>query len=154
MPHIIVKLYTGRSEQQKTQLTKKIVKNIVEIAGCKEADVSVAIEEIEPGDWAETVYRPDILNGPGTLYQKPGYDPFEVKTTRAGQMKRLKQHIRETAASAEKEHIMPGAFNAMSWLDLEIENNPDVFDHLFDTAWDKLSGAEREERVKTIRSVL
>ncbi len=41
-----------------------------------EADaVSVAIEEIQPDDWPERVYRPDIMNGAGKLYKKPGYMP-------------------------------------------------------------------------------
>ena len=35
--------------------------------------VSVAIEEISSGDWAEKVYKPDILNKSEKLYKKPGY---------------------------------------------------------------------------------
>jgi len=35
--------------------------------------VSVSFEEIAPADWTEKVYKPDILNGAGTLYKKPGY---------------------------------------------------------------------------------
>jgi 4-oxalocrotonate tautomerase len=31
-----------------------------------------AIEEIKPEDWAEKVYRPDILNSPEKLYKEPG----------------------------------------------------------------------------------
>ncbi len=77
MPHVIVKLYPGRSEQQKTRLAEEIVKDIVAIAKCEEKSVSVAIEEIKPEDWAEKVYRPDILNSPEKLYKKPGYNPFE-----------------------------------------------------------------------------
>jgi 4-oxalocrotonate tautomerase len=62
MPHVIVKLYPGRSEQQKTRLAEKIVKDIVAIAKCEEKSVSVAIEEIKPEVWAEEVYRPDRPN--------------------------------------------------------------------------------------------
>ena len=76
MPHIIVKLYPGRSEAQKTQLAEKIVEDIVAIANCQEKSVSVAIEEVRPEDWAEKVYRPDILERPDLLYRKPGYNPF------------------------------------------------------------------------------
>jgi hypothetical protein len=39
--------------------------------------VSVAIEEIKPEDWAEKVYKPEILSNPEKLYKKPGYNPFE-----------------------------------------------------------------------------
>ena len=38
--------------------------------------LSVTIEEVKPDDWAEKVYKPDIVNGSGKLYKKPGYDPF------------------------------------------------------------------------------
>jgi len=72
-PHVIVKLYPGRSEQQKMRLAEQIVKDVVAIIKCGEDSVSVAIEEIRPEDWAEKVYKPDILNGPGKLYKKPGY---------------------------------------------------------------------------------
>jgi 4-oxalocrotonate tautomerase len=72
-PHVVVKLYPGRSEQQKIQLAEAIVKDVVAIIKCGEESVSVAIEEIKPEDWAEKVYKPDILNTPGKLYKKPGY---------------------------------------------------------------------------------
>jgi len=73
MPHIIVKLATGKSEHQKVRLAKAIVKDVMEVLNCGEAPVSLAIEEIEPQDWAEKAYKSKILNGPGKLYQKPGY---------------------------------------------------------------------------------
>jgi 4-oxalocrotonate tautomerase len=76
MPHVIVKLYPGRSELQKARLAEEIVKDVVAIAKCEENSVSVAIEEIKPEDWAEKVYRPDILNNQKRLYKKPGYNPF------------------------------------------------------------------------------
>ena len=77
MPHVIVKLYPGRSEEQKTRLAEKIVEDVVAIAKCDEKSVSVAIEEVRPEDWAEIVYRLDILGKPGILYRKPGYNPFD-----------------------------------------------------------------------------
>ncbi|WGV24160.1 tautomerase family protein [Halotia branconii] len=77
MPHISVKLYPGRSEQQKVQLAEQIVKDVVSILECGEESVSVAIEEIKPGDWAEQVYKPDILNHSKKLYKQPGYNPFQ-----------------------------------------------------------------------------
>jgi ribosomal protein S18 acetylase RimI-like enzyme len=48
MPHIIVKLYPGRSAEQKKLLAREIVKNVREIAICQEKSVSVAFEEVEP----------------------------------------------------------------------------------------------------------
>lgn len=76
MPHVIVKLYPGRSESQKTRLAEAISQQVTVIAGCAETAVSVAIEEVAPEAWADRVYRPDILDNPHRLYKKPGYNPF------------------------------------------------------------------------------
>jgi 4-oxalocrotonate tautomerase len=75
MPHVVVKLVPGRSEQQKTQLAEAITKDIVSILNYGEEAVSVALEEIQPNDWIEDVYKPDIQNKWDTLYKKPGYKP-------------------------------------------------------------------------------
>jgi 4-oxalocrotonate tautomerase len=80
MPHVIVKLYPGRTEDQKNRLADEIVRDVVEIAKCAEKSVSVAIEEVHPDDWTEKVYRPDILDKAHTLYRKPGYNPFQPET--------------------------------------------------------------------------
>jgi 4-oxalocrotonate tautomerase len=78
MPHVIVKLYPGRSEEQKQRLTEEIAKDVVEIIKCPEMAVSVAFEEVPQADWPEKVYKPDILDKQATLYLKPGYkNPFE-----------------------------------------------------------------------------
>jgi 4-oxalocrotonate tautomerase len=37
----------------------------------------VAFDEVKPEEWAEKVYRPDILENQQRLYKKPGYNPFE-----------------------------------------------------------------------------
>ena len=76
MPHVIVKMYPGRSEQQKTQLAEAIVKDVVAIAGGSDDSVSVAIEEIPAAEWTEKVYKPDIQGKWDALYKKPGYKPF------------------------------------------------------------------------------
>jgi len=77
MPHIIVKLYPGRSDEQKRRLANEIVKDVVAIAKCEKKSVSVAFEEVEPNDWPEIVYKPDILNKKDSLFVEPGYNPFK-----------------------------------------------------------------------------
>jgi 4-oxalocrotonate tautomerase len=77
MPHIVVKLWPGKSKQQKNQLAEQIVKDVMSVLNFGEESVSLAIEEIKPEDWAEKVYKPDILNNWEKLYKKPGYTPFE-----------------------------------------------------------------------------
>ena len=75
MPHVIVKMYAGRSEQQKARLAQELTKAIMAGAGCGEDAVSVAIEDIAPEEWGEKVYQPDIAAHPDKLYKRPGYDP-------------------------------------------------------------------------------
>jgi 4-oxalocrotonate tautomerase len=73
MPHVIVKLWPGKSEQQKIRLAEEIVKDAMNVLNYGEESVSVAIEEVEPHDWAEKVYKPNILNNSEKLYKTPGY---------------------------------------------------------------------------------
>ena len=73
MPHVIVKLWPGKSEQQKVRLADEIVKDVTKVLNYGEESVSVAIEEVEPQDWAEKVYQPDIVSNSEKLYKKPGY---------------------------------------------------------------------------------
>ena len=73
MPHVSVKLYPGRSEQQKAQLAEAIVQDVVDIIQCGRGSVSVAIEDISPEDWKEKIYLPEIIGKPEKLYKKPGY---------------------------------------------------------------------------------
>lgn len=73
MPHVIVKLWPGKSEEQKAQLAEEIVKDVTNVLNYGDESVSVAIEEVKREDWAEKVYRPDIVTNSEKLYKKPGY---------------------------------------------------------------------------------
>jgi 4-oxalocrotonate tautomerase len=73
MPHVIVKLWPGKSEKQKARLAEAIAKDVMDVLDYGEESVSVAIEEVTPQDWAEKVYNPDIANNAEKLYKKPGY---------------------------------------------------------------------------------
>lgn len=78
MPHVIIKMKAGRSEEQKHALTAAVVADIVTHTGAPESAVSVAIEDYDGDDWPEAVYRPDILEYEGDLRKAPGYpNPFE-----------------------------------------------------------------------------
>ena len=74
MPHVIVKLWPGKTEAQKQQLAERITRAVTEVLGYGEESVSVAMEEVAARDWAEKVYKPDIVSKPDQLYKKPGYD--------------------------------------------------------------------------------
>ena len=73
MPHVIVKLWPGKSEGQKQQLADAIARDVMDILGYGEESVSVAIQEVRAEDWADEVYKPDIVGNSEKLYKKPGY---------------------------------------------------------------------------------
>jgi len=73
MPHVIVKLWPGKSEQQKQTLANQITNSVMSILNYGEESVSVAFEEIAARDWAEQVYLTDIVGQEEKLYKKPGY---------------------------------------------------------------------------------
>lgn len=79
MPHVIVKMYAGRSEEQKRKLAEAVTKAVVAVTGNGEDAVSVSVEDVAPSDWTEKVYKPDIENGSGRLYKRPGYGPLANK---------------------------------------------------------------------------
>jgi len=56
MPHVIVKLWPGKLEEQKAKLA----------------------EELATSDWRERVYEPDIEAKRDHVYNKPGYGPEDL----------------------------------------------------------------------------
>ena len=78
MPHVIVKLWPGKSQQQKTRLAEAITRDVLEILDYGDESVSVAMEEVEPQDWLEKVYKPDIKHNWEKVYKKPGYDENDL----------------------------------------------------------------------------
>jgi 4-oxalocrotonate tautomerase len=79
MPHVIVKMYAARSEEQKHKLAEAVTKAVMAVTGNGEDSISVSVEDIAPSDWTEKVYEPDIEHGPGILYKRPGYGPLANK---------------------------------------------------------------------------
>ncbi|MDH0615645.1 MULTISPECIES: tautomerase family protein [unclassified Agrobacterium] len=73
MPHIIVKLWPGKSEAQKQSLADAITDNVTTVLGYGPESVSVGFEEVDANHWRDAVYRPDIVGKDATLYKKPGY---------------------------------------------------------------------------------
>ena len=76
MPHVIVKLWPGKSEQQKQKLADGVRRAVMTSLGFGQDAVSVSLEEVNPAEWTEKVYKPDILGGAGKLYKQPGYNPL------------------------------------------------------------------------------
>lgn len=74
MPHVNVKLWPGKTDRQKSELTAAIVRDVTTILGYGAHSVSVAMEEIAPRDWKRQVYDPDIVAHRDRLTKEPGYD--------------------------------------------------------------------------------
>jgi 4-oxalocrotonate tautomerase len=58
MPHVIVKLWPGKSEEQKKRLAEAITKSVMNILHYGEESVSV----VKPNAWVGEVYTPEIKN--------------------------------------------------------------------------------------------
>jgi 4-oxalocrotonate tautomerase len=78
MPHVIVKLWPGKSEQLKARLAEAITKDVMEILHYGDESVSVSMEEVKSQDWVEKVYKPDIRSKWDKLYKKPRYDANDL----------------------------------------------------------------------------
>lgn len=73
MPHVSVKLWPGRSEEEKKELAEAITEDVVRITGSSHASVSVSIEDIPSSEWKERVYDPEVRDKAELLFKKPGY---------------------------------------------------------------------------------
>ena len=73
MPHIIVKLWPGKSDSQKQRLTELIMSGVTQALGYSEEAVSVAFEEVAPAEWKLKVFEPGIVEKLSTLTKTPGY---------------------------------------------------------------------------------
>lgn len=73
MPHVIVKLWPGKSDDQKQRLTQIVTRGVMDVLDYGEDAVSVAFEEVAPADWTPQVYDPDIVGKWPNLTKQPGY---------------------------------------------------------------------------------
>lgn len=75
MPHVNVRMYAGRSEEDKQRLAQAIGQALIQTLGSSERSISVAIEDVAPDDWMAEVYEPEITGKADRLYKRPGYGP-------------------------------------------------------------------------------
>jgi 4-oxalocrotonate tautomerase len=74
MPHVIVKLWPGKSKKQKQELADKITRAVMQTLHYGEESISVGAEEVPANEWMSRVYEPDIQAKPDTIFKKPGYE--------------------------------------------------------------------------------
>lgn len=75
MPHVVVKMYKGRTEEQKQALTEAISKTLIDTISCTDDHISIAIEEYDKERWGDEVFYPEIMTNVSNLYKKPNYKP-------------------------------------------------------------------------------
>ncbi|OXA93868.1 tautomerase family protein [Flavobacterium hercynium] len=73
MPHVIVKMYPGSSEEQKEKIAQEITNVIIKHTGKPEEAISIAIAEVTEDLWIQEVYDKEISPNKESLYKKPGY---------------------------------------------------------------------------------
>lgn len=73
MPHVEIKCFSGRTDEQKLECSEKIAEVIANALGCKTSSVSVAIKDIDEANWKEEVWDKEIVPNNEYLYKKPGY---------------------------------------------------------------------------------
>ena len=73
MPHVEIKCFPGRTEEQKKLCAEKIAEDIAETFGCKLSSVSVSIKDIPQEEWKEKVWDASIVPEADYLYKTPGY---------------------------------------------------------------------------------
>ena len=73
MPHVEIKCFAGRSDEQKKICAEKVAEVLAETLGCKTSSVSVAIKDIAEEDWKAEVCDKNIVPDREYLFNKPGY---------------------------------------------------------------------------------
>jgi len=73
MPHVIVKLWPGKTTEQKTTLCEKITEALKTSIDVPDSSISIAIEEIPKEKWKELVYDTEIAGKKELLCKEPGY---------------------------------------------------------------------------------
>lgn len=73
MPHVEIKCFSGRTEEQKQICADCVADVIAKTLGCKKTSVSVAIKDVQEDDWKEEVWDKEIVPNFNDLYKKPGY---------------------------------------------------------------------------------
>ena len=83
MPHVIVKLWPGKSEQQKRRLAEAITRDVATVLNYGDESVSVALEEVTPAEWAEKGVSPRHRREGGDALQEARIHDVNMETNHA-----------------------------------------------------------------------
>lgn len=80
MPHIIVKLWPGKTQEQKMELASRFKKDLIDVMEVPESAVTVAFDEVDKENWYENVHIPLIDGNETGLVIKPeAYTGYKYK---------------------------------------------------------------------------
>ena len=80
MPHIIIKLWPGKTHEQKKELTGKFKDDMAEILSVPKSAITVAFDEVSQEDWYDKVHVPLIDgNKTGDVFKPDGYKGYKHK---------------------------------------------------------------------------
>lgn len=71
MPHVVVKMYKGRTPEQKKRLAEGIRETLKKTIGAGESHISVSVEDYDPSEWPQ-VEAAEIDGRPENLYMRAG----------------------------------------------------------------------------------
>lgn len=72
MPHIVVKLWPGHCEEEKSAMAQALVNAAAKELHAQPEWFTVAVEEVAPEQWEEQVVQPEINGKADTLYFRQG----------------------------------------------------------------------------------
>ncbi|MEV6209035.1 tautomerase family protein [Kitasatospora sp. NPDC051914] len=74
MPHVNIKHFpTPISEEQRARLVAAITEALKENLRCTDDAVSIALEPVDPAEWNDRVYVPEIVDRRELLCKVPNY---------------------------------------------------------------------------------
>lgn len=73
MPHFEIKLLAGKTQAQKEELAKALVKAAQEVIGHEDKSYSVTIKDHTWEEWTSDIYPDKIMGNQKILFKKPGY---------------------------------------------------------------------------------
>ena len=73
MPHVEIKCFAGRTDEQKKLCAERISEVIAQTLGCKTSSVSVVIKDVAEEDWKAEVWDRNIIPDSKYMYKRPGY---------------------------------------------------------------------------------
>lgn len=74
MPHVIIKFFdTTLTDANKVALARSLTQTLTATLGCTAGAVSIALRPVQPADWNEEVFVPDISRRGTELIKMPDY---------------------------------------------------------------------------------